>query len=148
MPPESPDPPAKLPGGYSPLVCKGVEFTPTPDTRFKKDELLYAYFETDDPQLAEHSATTVKTHLRILDASTGKVKLDFESVNAASYVNPGSSLIPIGRGIQLNSLADGAYRLEVQATDSTGKSTVWRSADFVVEPGDAPNIVLPPAPET
>jgi hypothetical protein len=146
LPAESLGLPAKLPGAYVPLVSKGVEFTPTMSPRFKKDELLYAYFEVNDPQLQEGSATTVEAHLRILDANTSKMKLDFDPVSATAYVNAGSSLIPIGRGIPLSTLADGPYQLDVQATDSAGKSTPRRTANFVVDTGDVPNIVLPPAP--
>jgi hypothetical protein len=42
-------------------------------------------------------------------------------------------VIPIGRGIDISKLPNGSYRLDVQATDSTGKSTAWRTANFTVE---------------
>jgi hypothetical protein len=45
----------------------------------------------------------------------------------------GSSIIPVGRGMDISKLPIGSYRLDVQATDSTGKSTPWRSANFTVE---------------
>ncbi len=72
------------------------------------------------------------------------MKLDFEPVSAAPYIVPGSSLIPIARGIDLSTLADGPYRLEVQAT-AAGQDTPWRAANFQVEPLALPEIVLPPA---
>ena len=86
----------------------------------------------NDPQRPPGAATTVKAHLRIVDVNTGKVKLDFEPVSAATYVTPGSSLIPIARGIDLSTLADGPYRLEVQAT-AAGQDTPWRAVNFEVD---------------
>lgn len=140
----SPEPAPKPPGSFTPLISKGVEFTPTSDTHFRKDELLCAYFEVNDPQRPLDVPTTVKAHLRIVDANTGKVKLDFEPVSAAPYVIPGSSLIPIARGIDLGTLADGPYRLVVQVTDdAAGQDTPWRKVNFQVESLELPEIVLP-----
>ena len=141
---QPPDPAPKQPGTFSPLISKGVEFTPTTDAHFQKDQLLCAYFEVNDPQRPPGATTTVKAHLRIVDANTGKVKLDFEPVSATPYIISGNSLIPIARGIDLSTLADGHYRLEVQAT-AAGQDTPWRAANFEVEPAKTPGIILPPA---
>jgi hypothetical protein len=81
---------------YTPLVSKGVEFTPAADPRFGQSEILYAYFEVYDPH-AGAAPTTVQTNLRMLDAATGAVRMNFEPVNASSYFTAGSKLIPIGR---------------------------------------------------
>jgi VWFA-related protein len=117
---------------YTPLVSKGVEFTPAADTRFSQSETLYAYFEVYDP-LTGPAPTTVQSHLRILDADTGAVRTNFEPVNASSYFTAGSKLISIGRGISLTSLPKGSYNLQVKATDATGKSTPWQTVNFSVE---------------
>jgi hypothetical protein len=118
---------------YVPLVSKGSRFTPTADASFKQGEPLIPYFEVYEPLLATQAATTVQAHLRIVDASTGKVITDFPPVDAAPYERAGSSTIPIAREIPFDQLPKGAYRLEVQATDSAGRSTPWRTADFTVE---------------
>jgi hypothetical protein len=133
LPDESTESPAQLPGSYVPLVSKGVEFTPTTNSRFASNEMLYAYFEVYDPQLAVQAAPKVTAHLRIVDVKTNDVEIDFQPVDAASYIKPGSSQIRIARGIDLSSLPEGSYELDVQATDSTGKSTVWQKANFSVE---------------
>ena len=96
----------------------------------------------NDPRAISGAATTVRAHIRIVDANTGKLKLDFEPVSAAPYVTPGSSRIPIARGIDISTLTDGPYRIEVQAT-AAGQDTPWRSANFEVERGNAPDIILP-----
>ena len=35
--------------------------------------------------------------------------------------------------IDISKLPKGSYRLDVQANDSTGKTTPWRSVNFTVE---------------
>jgi hypothetical protein len=80
------------------------------------------------------SATlTVQAHIRIVDGTTCQVVKDFPPVDGAPYERAGSSMIPIAREIPFDQLPKGAYRLEVQATDSAGRSTPWRTASFTVE---------------
>jgi hypothetical protein len=54
-------------------------------------------------------------------------------MDAAPYERPGSIMIPIGDELPVSGLPKGAYRLEVQATDSVGRSTPWRTASFTLE---------------
>jgi hypothetical protein len=123
----------KLSGNYVPLVSKDVEFKPTSNTRFKKGETLYAYFEVYEPLLAGKSPPTVQIQMRVVDVKTGELKSDSQPISATSYLKAGSPVIPIGRGIDISKLPKGSYRLEVQATDSAGKNTAWRTANFTVE---------------
>lgn len=117
---------------YIPLVSKGIQLTPTGDTRFGQCEHLYAYFEVYEPQMTSH-ATTAQAHIRIVDAKTGEIKKDLGNIDAAPYINADSTTIPIGREIPFQSLPKGLYRLEVQAMGSSGQSTPWRTANFTVE---------------
>jgi hypothetical protein len=71
--------------------------------------------------------------MRVIDAKTAKTIVDTGLRSADSYVNPGKLIIPIAEGIAFKKLHTGAYRVEVQASDSTGKQTPWRSASFTVE---------------
>jgi hypothetical protein len=120
---------------YVPLVSRGIEFTPAGDTTFskKQGEPLIPYFEVYEPLLASQPETKVEAHVRILNVKTGAVVKDFPPVDAGSYENPGSITIPIAREIPYDKLPKGEYRLEVQATDSAGRSTAVRTADFAVE---------------
>lgn len=124
---------ARLPGNYMPLVSDGVEFKPTADTRFKKGETLYTYFEVYEPLLAGPTPATAQIQVRVVDLKTGEVNSDSQPISAMRYVVAGSPVIPIGRGININKLPAGSYRLEVQATDSAGKSTPRRTVDFAVD---------------
>src|SRR5580704_1056251 len=123
---------AKFAPLYVPLVSDGITFTPTGDTKLEKGEPLFAYFEVNEPLLGQQPAPTVEAHMRILDAGTGEVVADLAHVKLAPYVRSGSSLIPLARKIPITQLPAGAYRLEVQATDSIGQSTPWRAATFSV----------------
>jgi len=118
---------------YVPLVSKDILFSPTGDTTFTKGEPLFAYFEVYEPQLAEDPAAPVSVHLRILDTSTGKLIADLAPIDGAAYKQAGSSVLRIGRKVPIDQLPTGNYRLEVQVTTSTGRSTAWRGANFEVK---------------
>jgi hypothetical protein len=123
----------KLRGDYKPLVSRDVEFKPTGNTRFKKGDTLYTYFEIREPLLEGQSSAAVQIQMRIFDSRNGELISDSQPISAAPYIKAGSSIIPVGRGMDISKLPIGSYRLDVQATDSTGKSTAWRSANFTVE---------------
>jgi hypothetical protein len=124
---------AKLSGNYVPLISDDIEFKPTADTRFKKDETLYTYFEVYEPLLATAPSTTVEIRVRIVDLKTSEIRSDSAPVSATPYMKAGSAVIPIGRQTNISNLPKGSYRLDVQATDSAGKTTPWRSVNFTVE---------------
>jgi hypothetical protein len=117
---------------YVPLVSNGIGITPTGDTRFHLGDRLMTYFEVYEPTLAS-SQTKVQFEVRVTDAQTGSVKLDSGLRSTDTYAHADNSIIPIGWDIPLDKLSKGAYRVEVQASDSTGKQTPWRSASFTVE---------------
>ena len=123
----------KSPGDYKPLVSRDVEFKPTGNTRFKKRETLYAYFEIYEPLVEGQSPAAVQFQIRIVDVKSGELRADSLPISAAPYIKAGSSIIPVGRGMDIGKLPKGSYRLDVRAADSTGKSTPWRSANFTVE---------------
>ena len=133
MPGGSQDSATTLPNSYVPLVSRGVESTPTADTRFEKRDPLNFYFEVYEPQQAESPARTVEAHLRIVEAKTGIVVENLQPVDATPYSRPGEPVIPIGGGINIRNLPSGSYRLEAQATDSAGNRTPWRATNFTIE---------------
>jgi len=117
---------------YIPLVSKGTQVTPTGDTRFKAGDPLIPYFEIYEPLLVAAPATAVQAHIKIVDATTGQLRDDF-AVDAAPFEQPGKWAIPIARQIATDKMARGAYRLEVQASDSAGRTTTVRTASFSIE---------------
>ncbi len=119
-------------GSYSPLASKGVEFTPTANPQYWPSDTLFAYFEINDPLVGRQPGTTVQANMKIADARSGALLDTFAPVDTATYTTAASRLIPVGRGVLLNRLPPGEYRLEVQASNSHGTSTGWRSALFTV----------------
>lgn len=117
---------------YVPLVSKGVRVTPAGDTRFSPDTQLSAYFEIYEPPNAAEPTPQIHAHVRIVAEKDGAIVKDFPPVDAAPYMQPRSATIPIAREIPIATLRKGEYRLEVQATDSTGRSTAGRSASFTI----------------
>ena len=115
-----------------PFVSKGIEFTPAADTHFRKTDPMAAYFEVYEPLLDRLLIPKVQVHVKIVDAKSGIVSDDFQPVDIAPYIEPGNSNIHVSRKIPLDKLPAGSYRLEVQAFDSAGESTVWRAAAFSV----------------
>jgi len=118
---------------YVPLVSNGLEYTPAGDTRFRKSDRLISFFEIYEPLLGGTGAVNVQFQVRLKDARTGEVKTDtgLRLVQLGSKL--GNPVIPVGEEIAIDKLPQGDYRLEVQAFDSAGKSTVWRGASFTME---------------
>ena len=50
-----------------------------------------------------------------------ELRADSQLITAAPYMKAGSSIISVGRGMDISKLPKGSYRLDVQATDSTGE---------------------------
>jgi hypothetical protein len=124
---------ANLAPRYVPLVSRGMQVTPSADTNFKRGEPLIAYYEVYEPLLSQQPTTAVQVHMRIVDAKTGVKKVDFPALDAAPYMRQGTTMIPIGDELMIGQLPKGNYRLEVQATDSAGRSTPWRTTSFTLE---------------
>jgi hypothetical protein len=124
---------ADLAPEYVALVSEDVQVTPTADIRFGRRDILVAYFEIYDLLLATRDGTALEVRLGIIDTKTGKLTNSVESVDATPYLQSGSSSIHVARVIPTDKLPKGSYRLEVQATDSTGRRAVHRSASFIIE---------------
>ena len=118
---------------YRPLVSHGVRFTPAGDTRFRKGEPLFVYFEIYEPLLPSSPSTTLTWRMRVVDEKSGEVKIDTGSRSAASQIKPGTSTIAIAEEVDVQKLPAGPYRVDVQAADSQGRETLWRTAMFNVE---------------
>jgi hypothetical protein len=118
---------------FVPLVSKGREFTPTGDTNFRKKDIFFVYYEVYEPLLASAPATTVQTRLRIINTSTGQVGADTGWQSAESWIEPDSSVIRITPEVGLKKMNKGTYRIEIQASDSAGRSTAMRTATFSIE---------------
>jgi hypothetical protein len=120
-------------GRYVPLVSKGWEIIPTADTNFKQAEFLTFYVEVYSPVQPVSQDRTIQVRMRIADKQTGRVVKELRPLDTAAYRKPGEPVIPVGGGVDIGGLAKGSYRLELQATDSIGETTAWRSVTFHIE---------------
>jgi hypothetical protein len=127
--PES-DQGTRVADSYTPLVSNGVEYTAAANPEYWPDQTLFAYFEVNQPTAAE-SGVKVQANLRIVKLESGAIVDRFEPVDLAKYSKAGSTVMAVGRGVMLNRLPPGAYRIEIQA-NAAGKSTAWRSAPFTI----------------
>lgn len=118
---------------YVPLVSKGLQFTPAAQTHFKAGDHLTAYFEIYEPLLADQPKTAVQAHIRIVDGQTGEVRFQFAPIDATSYKRPSTTILAVAGDLPITQLPKGDYRVEAEATDSTGRSTASRSATFTIE---------------
>jgi hypothetical protein len=71
-------------------------------------------------------------HLRIQDTKTGKTVKQLDPASVAAFAIPGNPVIPVGGGIDISSLPKGSYKLQAQATNSSGSTTPWSSVSFTL----------------
>ena len=116
----------------APLVSKNVQFLPVADARLPNNNPLSVYFEIYEP-LLETNKVDVSYSLKITDLKTGSFVLNTRTMTAADWVLPGNAVIPIGLKLAIDRLPKGSYRLEIQATDSAGRQTDWRQANFTIQ---------------
>ncbi len=121
-----------LPENFVPLLAKNFEVTPAANTDFKASDPFYFYLQVYEPPYSAAPRSAVKVAMRILDANNGKLVRHIDPLNAASYATPGDPIVPIAGGIDITKLPPGSYQLQAQATDSTGASNPWRSANFTI----------------
>jgi hypothetical protein len=124
---------AKAVGRYVPLISDGAEFGPSAGSVFQQREPLYIYFEAYVPQPTGSAVPNVEAQLRIVDAKTGEPKYGPINFSITRHRKAVDSVFAVGRQVDIHKLASGSFRLEVQATDSTGRSTPWRSANFSLQ---------------
>jgi hypothetical protein len=117
---------------YIPLVSKELQFTPTGDTNFARGEVLKAFFEVYEPLAKSGEVTPVHVNSRIVNAKTGAVVKDLGLKDATGFREPGSHVVPIWVDVPVESLPSGSYRVEIQARDAAGRSTIWREANFAL----------------
>ena len=116
----------------SPLVSKHAQFMPVPDARLPKKSSLPLYSEIYEPLLADRSAE-VYFRMKITDLKEGTLVVNTGPTSAAQCVIPGNVVIPIALNVETEKLQSGRYKIEVQASDSAGRTTEWRMAKFAIQ---------------
>ncbi len=114
-----------------PLVSNNVEYFPATDTRFQRRKYIPVYFEIYEPELK--GQTGVGFRLKVTELKSHSIVETMGPVSAANWLVRDETVIPIGMKLPTEGLRKGAYRLEVQASDSAGRQSEWRQATFTVE---------------
>jgi hypothetical protein len=116
-----------------PLLARGMQFIPAGSSLFKTTESAPGlYLEIYEPHLLDEKAPQLAIQLKVSDRQGGELKIDSGLVAVEAYVRKGNPVVPVGLKLPMAGLVAGAYRLELTALDSLGK-TVTRSVDFDVE---------------
>lgn len=115
----------------TPLVSRDVQFFPAANMGFERRKPAAVYFEIYEP-LLEAEAPVVSIDMRIVDQVKGETT-NIGPIRADKWVQAGSAVIPVAVELAINKLRKGAYTLEVRASDSAGRETSWRKADFTVK---------------
>lgn len=115
----------------TPLVSKNIQFFPEARTQVRQGSALFLYLEIYRPELEERRA--VPSYIvRITNLKTGARTMDAGPISAADFVVPGNVVIPVGLKLDTRKLLPGSYRVQVQALDSVGRQSDWRSAEFSI----------------
>jgi VWFA-related protein len=124
---------AALMEDHTPLVTRGMQIVPAADYRFRKSDTAAMYAEIYEPLLAGSSPPQVGLQMKVLDRKSGQAKFDTGMVTAASFIQKGNPVIPVGLKLPVNTLDPGSYRVEFVALDSAGNQSTTRTADFELE---------------
>ena len=116
----------------TPLVSKHAQFIPVPDARLRKKSSLPLYFEIYEPLLSEQSVE-VYFRMKITNLKNGALVMNAGPTSAAECVIPGNVVIPIALNVDTAKLQSGQYKIEIQASDSAGRTTEWRMAKFQIQ---------------
>jgi hypothetical protein len=115
-----------------PLVSRGTQFVPSGTTRFRKTDTAGVYFELYEPRQQPSLPASLQFRVRVFERTGGELKSDSQPVSIAlsKWKDP---TIPIGLKLALDKLSPGSYRVEVNASDTSGGSPLVRSVEFEVE---------------
>ena len=116
----------------SPLVSKQAQFIPVPEARLQKNSSLPLYFEVYEPLLADRSVE-VYFRMKITNLKDGTLVMNAGPTSTPECVIPGNVVIPIALKVDTDKLQSGPYKIEVQASDSAGRTTEWRAAKFEIQ---------------
>lgn len=119
----------------TPLIAEGVRFVPSGSNHFQKTDAPAIYAEIYEPLLAAsdpQSGLAVGMSIRVVDNKTGEQKVDTGLLRVTLPAITGRPNIPAAKRVPIDSLGPGSYRLEVEASDTAGKSA-RRTVNFEIE---------------
>jgi VWFA-related protein len=117
----------------APLVVKGLEMSPSPDNRFKRDESVGLYVEVYEPLLLTGNPPRVGIIFDIFDRKANQHVLGSNTQPLDNFIQAGNPVIPVGMKVPVDQLQAGEYRVDVKALDSAGNASAVHSAEFALD---------------
>jgi VWFA-related protein len=114
---------ADLVDGRTPFIVQAgpitYQLSPSPDTIFKKTDIVACYFELYEPQV-DTEKLQLGVQMLLLDKD-GVVKLDSKMVEVTNFLRKGNSTVPIALKVPIDQLEPGTYRIQLISGDTLGK---------------------------
>jgi VWFA-related protein len=117
---------------HTPLIAKGMQFTPAAIKQFKKSDNLVLYSELYAPLLKSEAPPRVGAGYRIFDKATDKQVLFTGVVPLDEFINKGNPVVPFALKVTVKDLPAGTYRLVLQAADEKGNQAPQRETEITL----------------
>jgi hypothetical protein len=117
---------------HTPLIAKGMQFTPSAIKQFKKSDNLVLYSELYAPLLKSEAPPRVGAGYRIFDKATNKQVLFTGVVPLDEFINKGNPVVPFVLKIAVKDLPAGTYRLVLLAADEKGNQAPQRETEITL----------------
>jgi len=124
---------ADLLSDRTPLIIQDMEVVPSGSNHFKRTEKVALYAQIYDPDLVSQNPPAVRLGYSIVDLKTGQGVLGGRDIDLTLFMKKGNPVMPIGLQLPVDHLEPGSYRLDIEASNDTGKHTTIRSVKFDTE---------------
>jgi len=116
----------------TPLIVKGLQFTPATKYQFKKTDNVVIYSELYAPALKSDTPPKLGAGYRVFDKTSNKQVFFTGAVPLDEFVNKGNVVVPFALKLQTKDLPAGAYRLVLLAVDEKGNQASPREAEITL----------------
>jgi VWFA-related protein len=117
---------------HTPLIVKGMQFTPAAGTQFKKSDNIILYSELYAPLEKSETPPRLGAGYRIFDKATNKEVLFTGVVPLDEFVNKGNAVVPFVLKVTVKDLPAGNYRLVLLAADEKGNQAPQRETEITL----------------
>jgi hypothetical protein len=124
---------ATLLADRTPFVVQKIQLIPSGSNHFKKTEKLALYAQIYAPQLKDANPPGITVAFVVMDPKTNKPVAGAPKIDASTFVQKGSPMVPIALKIPMDNIQPGEYKVQFQASAGAGVFSQIRSLSFVVE---------------
>lgn len=123
---------ASLLEDHTPLIVKGMQFTPAAANQFKKSDNIILYSELYAPLEKSETPPKVGAGYRIYDTATNKEVFFTGVVPLDEFVNKGNTVVPFALKVAVKDLPAGNYRLVLLAADEKGNQASAKGTEITL----------------